>query len=422
MVVDFDETTALRPRALTMRLMKKPRKGLLLITGARQTGKTTLARGLYGALRYVNLDEIEERFRLKETPSRSWARSVGEAVLDEAQKEPMLFEKLKFAYDEGHIRFSVLLGSSQILLLRRIRETLAGRVFVYELWPLLLCESVSTGSTPSPPLVDALLTSPMCADDLFASLPATLHSQDAHRIESGYQHLQAWGGMPALLQLDEEGRRDWLRSYINTYLERDIPDIARLEDLDQFRRFSRLAALRSGQLLSYAELARDAGVSPGTARNYVGHLTVSYQVILHSPYFASRTKSLVKSPKLYWVDVGIWRQQTGFWGPLDGHGVETLVVSEIYKWVRTMGRQVEIGFIRTHGGLEVDLIIQTAHGVWGIEIKSARRVTGGDANGLRRVAHEFGRRWRGGIVAYQGHALERLESDLWAIPISRLLS
>jgi predicted AAA+ superfamily ATPase len=132
-------------RHLEQRLPPPDKRRLVVLTGARQVGKTTLARAAYPGLRYVNLDAIEDRAALAALPARQWGATVGDAILDEAQKEPAVFEKLKFAYDAGDVRFSALLGSAQIMLLHRVRETLAGRVFLYELWPLCLSELAAHG-------------------------------------------------------------------------------------------------------------------------------------------------------------------------------------------------------------------------------------------------------------------------------------
>ena len=409
------------PRFLAQRLPAANTRRLVMVTGARQTGKTTLAQSAFPNLRYISLDEIETRLLLRELPTRDWATAVGPAVLDEAQKEPSLFEKLKFAYDRGDLDFSVLLGSSQIMMLKRIQETLAGRVFIYELWPLLLAEMTHKNAL-SPPLFDRLLTETGSADDIFATEARILLGNEAHRRISRLNYALQWGGMPGLLPLNDAERQDWLRSYANTYLERDLTDLARLDDLLPFRRFQRLAALRSGKLLSYADLARDAGVSPGTARNYLRYLTVSYQPFLLHPYFGNYSKRLVKAPKLFWVDVGLWRQQTGIWEGITGELLETFVVGECYKWVKTMRPAVEIWFYRSRGGLEVDLLLSTPEGLWGIEVKMSRSLSGAQTSALRRLANSLNENWRGGIVVYRGERLERLGDNLWAVPLERFLS
>lgn len=409
-------------RILADRLPRADMRRLVMITGARQTGKTTLARALYPDLRYISLDEIEARLQVKEMPTRAWAASVGHAILDEAQKEPAIFDKIKFAYDSGAIDFSVLLGSSQILMMNHIRETLAGRVFIYELWPLMLAELVSTGRTMQPPLFARLLTDDQNADEIFAETPPVLLGDDAGLRQQWFHYGLQWGGMPGLVTLNDTERREWLNAYTNTYLERDLTDIARLDDLLPYRRFMRLAALRSGQLLSYADLARDADISPTTARNYLNYLQLSFQTYLLPPYFTSEVKRLVKAPKLYWIDPGLWRHQTNYWGDITGQLLETYVVGEAIKWIKTTGSTAEAWFYRTHGGLEVDLLLTTSQGIWGIEIKSSPQVKLAQASSLRRLAQEFGNRWRGGIVAYIGTQIVQLAENLWAAPVQRLFS
>jgi len=407
-------------RALTSRLPQADTRRLVMITGARQTGKATLARALYPNLRYVSLDEVEARLQLQELPTRAWATVVGHAILDEAQKEPAIFDKIKFAYDSGKIDFSVLLGSSQILMMNRVRETLAGRVFIYELWPLMLTELMAATDALQLPLFAQILNGDIRADTLFANSAPILLGDDAWQRQQWLHYGMQWGGMPGLLTLNETERRAWLSAYTNTYLERDLTDIARLDDLLPYRRFMRLAALRSGQLLSYADLARDADVSPTTARNYLNYLQLSFQAYLLPPYFTSAVKRLVKAPKLYWIDPGLWRHQINYWGEVTGQLLETYVIGEAVKWLKTTGSTAEAWFYRTHDGLEVDLLITTGRGVWGIEVKSSPQVKETQGRSLQRLAHEFGDQWCGGIVTYLGTRIERLAENLWAVPVQRL--
>ncbi|MEZ4728762.1 MAG: DUF4143 domain-containing protein [Caldilineaceae bacterium] len=360
--------------------------------------------------------------QLQALPMRAWAATVGHAILDEAQKEPAIFEKIKFAYDNGDIDFSVLLGSSQIFMMNRIRETLAGRVFIYELWPLTLNELLTGTATVQAPLFGQLLQSETDADTFFADVPPVLLGDEAWQRRQWFDYAVQWGGMPGLLPLTEAERRQWLGSYTNTYLERDLTDIARLDDLLPYRRFMRLSALRSGQLLSYADLARDADVSPTTARNYLNYLQLSFQAYLLPPYFTNEVKRLVKAPKLYWIDLGLWRYQTNYWGEVTGQLLETYVVGEAVKWIKTSGATAEAWFYRTHGGLEVDLLLTTGHGVWGIEVKPSPQVKVVQGSSLQRLAADFGGQWRGGIVVYTGTQITRLAEKLWAVPVQRLFS
>ena len=246
---------------------------IVLLTGARQTGKTTLARKVYPDLAYFNLDAPEQREAIRAVRADAWAATIGPAILDEAQKEPSLFDKVKFAFDAGQIERSVLLGSSQILMLQRVRETLAGRAFVYELWPLMASEIVhAAGEEPPAPLLDRLLREPGSADELLGALPSVRFGEPAAAAAAAIDHLQTWGGMPGLLPLPDAERFKWLQSYDATYLERDLGDLARLDDLLPFHRFQRLCALRSAQLLSYSELARDGGLAVNTSRRYIEYL------------------------------------------------------------------------------------------------------------------------------------------------------
>ena len=410
-------------RFLKQQLEKFSGSRLIIITGARQTGKTTLARATYPHLNYVNLDAIEQREAMREIRTDAWAATVGPAILDEAQKEPGVFDKVKYAYDAGELVQTVLLGSSQILMLQRVRETLAGRAYVFELWPLMAAELASEipGDSLAPPLLDRLLVENGTADEIFSPLPNVLIGEAANRGAAVIEHLSTWGGMPALLPLPDEERNKWLSSYATAYLERDLGDLARLHDLMPFRHFQRLCALRTSHLLSYAELGRDAGLSGSTSRRYVEYLRLSYQAFTLPPYATNLTSTLVKTPKVYWSDIGLWRELTRYWGPATGQIFENLVVSEIFKWVKTQDRKADLFFYRTRSGLEVDLLLITSSGVWGLEAKLTRRLASSDTRGLRTLQEAFGSQWRGGLVVYNGTKLEQLADNIWAVPAARLL-
>jgi len=213
----------------------------------------------------------------------------------------------------------------------------------------------------------------------------------------------------------------WLKDYEYTYLERDLGDLSRLDDLEPFRKFQKLAALRSGNLLSYSELARDAGVSVDTARRYLEYLRLSYQVILLQPYYKNITSSVVKTPKIYWLDTGILRSLSGFWSDPTGSMYETMVVSELIKWVKTVRSGAEVYFYRTRGGLEVDAIIELNGGIIGIEAKMRKTVSPVDIRPLKDIALKLGAAWRGGMVVYLGDEIRKIaEPNIWAVPSRRL--
>lgn len=408
---------------MSLHIASLAHRRLVVLTGARQTGKTTLARATYPGLNYVSLDAVENRDTLRGVRTAEWSAVVGPAILDEAQKEPSVFDKVKFAYDAGQIDQTVLLGSSQILMLQKVRETLAGRAFVYELWPLMASELAATpGTAAGAPLFDRLLTEPGTADALLGRVPSMALGTPADRAAAAIEHVLAWGGMPGLLPLSDAERYTWLRSYETAYLERDLGDLARLQDLMPFRQFQRLCALRSGQLVSYADLSRDAGVAPSTGRRYLEYLRLSYQAFLLPPFATNLTSAVVKAPKVYWGDLGLWRTLTRYRGPVTGAMFESLVVTEVHKWVSTAERMVDLSFYRTRSGLEVDLLVGTEHGIWGIEAKAATRLRSSDWRGLRDVGGSLGSRWRGGLVVYRGTTVQRLGENIWAVPVERLLA
>ena len=414
-----------RFRWLATRLPKADQRRLVVVTGARQTGKTTLARSAYGSLRYLNLDAVELREDLRAVRTAQWAATVGPAVLDEAQKEPTVFDKVKYAYDSGELNFTALLGSSRFLLLDRVRESLAGRAFVFELWPLMASEvrAAAEADPPSAPLLDAVLRAATSVGDVLAAEPPILLGDEDEERRIAIDHLSRWGGMPELLVLDQNDRREWLRSYQQTFLERDLVDLARLADLQPFRRLQKLCMLRSGSILNYANLARDADLSPSTARRYLDYLELSYQVFVLRPHHRNLTSAVVKSPKIYWVDLGLLRQGTRQLGPMTGAMFESLVIGEIHKWIRTTGADVEPSFYRSRSGLEVDLMLETPHGIVGIAVKQAERAHSADARGLRRIAPHCEPRWLGGIVVCNGGRIERIDAatNTWAVPLHRLL-
>ena len=256
---------------------------------------------------------------------------------------------------------------------------------------------------------------------VLATTQSVLLEADDLACRQAEQHVLAWGGMPALLPLSDAERWEWLKNYGYTYLERDLADLARLDDLMPFRKYQKLSALRSSMLLNYSELARDTGISVDSARRYMEYLRLSYQTFLLQPYYKNITSSTIKTPKLFWTDVGIWRQLTGYRGEMSGQLYETMVVAEIVKWIRTRGKEAELYFYRTRSGMEVDLLLETPTGIIAMEIKSRSTAYTKDTRAMRTVAKQLGNKWLGGLVIYTGMAIKPLaEPDIWAVPSHRL--
>jgi predicted AAA+ superfamily ATPase len=344
-------------------------------------------------------------------------------IVDEVQKQPGLMDAVKLLADrkQGH-RF-LLLGSSQILLLRQIRETLAGRASLLELWPMALSEKVDTPSVPASGLDLIWRGAEAGLQRLANQAPSADHARGWRSLADS--HL-SWGGYPAIEPLADRDRVVWLRDFRRTYLERDLADLGRVADLDQFALAQNLLAGRTGQVLSYSEVARDLGVAVNTVKKYVRFLEISYQVFLLRPLLSTLTARLVKSPKLYWTDPGLARLLSDRIGAADGAIFETMVLDELLRWSSFQDEPPQLHFYRTHSGREVDFVLHAPSQVVAIEAKASTRTHRIDAKvleefltdppirGLRRAAS------RVGLVIYRGREIQPLAPRVWAIPDWRL--
>lgn len=314
---------------------------VLAITGPRQSGKTTLARALFSTKTYVSLENPEEREFALTDPKRFLARFTDGAVLDEVQRCPSLLSWLQQLVDErGRMGDFVLTGSAQFDLLAGITQSLAGRVGRVELLPLC-------GAELGP-----------------AGLPGSL---DAALLKGGYPALYDRALTP----------QDWFSNYVATYVERDVRQILAVQDLSQFHRFVRMCAARSGQLLKLAALGADCGISAVTAAKWLSVLETSYLMFRLPPYHRNFGKRLVKTPKLYCLDVGLMAWLLGIRDlttlqthPARGAMFETWVISELVKHRLNAGREAALFFWRDSLGHEVDVLLESPQGLQGIEIKS----------------------------------------------------
>ena len=272
------------------------------------------------------------------------------------------------------------------------------------------------------PLLEQLFSS-QNINDVFQNIAPSLPADQDQKLQDLEGYILRWGAMPALLNMTDDERRKWLKDYEYTYLERDLVNLVRLEDYEVFQKFKRLASLQSGQLLNYSELARDATISVDTARRYIDYLKLSYQAMLLEPYSKKITSSVVKTPKLYWFDVGLLRHLSGYRGEYGAFIYHTMVIGEILKWMRTTLKKEEAFFYRTRSGLEIDLILETQQGTVGLVTKSRGDVVSSDAKALRDFAKHLGKDWRGGVIIYQGNTIKKIaEPDIWAVPSRRLFT
>jgi predicted AAA+ superfamily ATPase len=319
---------------------------LVAITGPRQSGKTTLAREVFGDKPYVSLEDLDERAYAESDPRGFLARFPDGAVLDEVQRCPALFSFLQTRVDEDQRRgLFVLTGSQQFGLLSSISQTLAGRVAVVALLPFSLGELQAVERAPA--TLEALL---------FQGLYPPIYDRD---LEAAI----------------------WYKNYVSSYVERDVRQMVNVRDLSTFQRFVRMCAARTAQLLNLAGLAIDCGISHNTAASWLSVLEASFIIHRLEPYHVNFGKRLVKTPKLYFYDSGLAAWLLGIQNagqlaihPQRGPLFETWVVAELLKarYGRALGSN--LFFWRDRSGREVDILIEQGATLVPVEIKSGQTV------------------------------------------------
>ena len=326
------------------------------VTGPRQSGKTILCRETFPHLTYINLEAPDEREFAERDPRGLLARIGAGAILDEIQRVPSFLSYLQVWADERRENaLCVLTGSEHFKLSEAINQSLAGRTALLRLLPFSLAERRRAEPHET---VDELL----------------------HR-----------GFYPRILDQGLEPRQAYA-AYFETYVERDLRQLAEIRNLSSFRRFVRLCAGRVGQLANLSSLGADAGVSHTTAREWLTLLEASYIAFLLPPYFSNIRKRLVKSPKIYFYDVGLASYLIGIEHPgqitnhpLRGALFENMVIVEALKFGFNRGRLPNLSFFRDSQGLECDLLIETGHGNAAIEIKSGATITSDSFGALGKV-------------------------------------
>ena len=359
------------------------------ITGPRQSGKTTLCRSAFPNLAYANLEAPDQR-QFAESDPRGFLAQLGEgAIIDEIQHVPDLLSYLQVLADERRQNsLFVLTGSEQFQLSNAINQSLAGRTALLRLLPFSLAERQRIGAS-------------LVIDEM-------LHS----------------GFYPRILDQRLEPHQA-LGDYFETYVERDVRRMGEIRNLSSFRRFVRLCAGRVGQLVNLSALGADAGVSHTTAREWLTLLEASYVVFQLPPYHANIRKRLVKSPKLYFYDVGLASYLIGIeqadqivTHPLRGALFENLVVAEVLKHRFNQGRQSNLSFFRDSRGLECDLFYETAHGIGALEIKSGATVASDYFTSLHRVAALIPDITSKAVI--DGGETRQTRSDAEAVPLADL--
>lgn len=358
------------------------------LTGPRQSGKSTLCRALFPELAYVNLEAPDVREFALQDPRAFLARYRNGAVLDEVQRTPELASFLQPLIDsDPRPGCWILTGSQNFALLQSISQSLAGRSAVLNLLPLARTEI-----------------------ERFAHPPQTL---DETIFRGGYPAIYDRGIDPS----------DWLSAYTGTYIDRDVRTIANVGDLTTFQRFVTLCAGRTGQLLNYAGLAADTGISQQTAKAWLSILQASFIVFLLPPWSGNLRKRLVKMPKLHFYDTGLVCWLLGLRSPdhlrahpLRGALVETWVISELFKHQANAGERGGLYFYRDQNGVEADVLIDRPDRMTVIEIKAGQTVTSDLLSPARRIRELLSAlKKTDAVVVYGGDARQE-RSDVQLLP------
>jgi len=401
------------PRLLAVALRERMRvMPALVVTGPRQAGKSTLAQQLApGKRRYRTLDDLDVLDAARRDPEA--LLGSGEAItLDEVQRAPELMQAVKRAIDQRRVAGRFLLtGSANLLMMRQVSESLAGRASYLTLWPMTRREQRGDGRAG---LWGELLGNPEAKWlDLLASQPDTAEDWRALALRGGFP-------TPALELTRAADRAVWFDGYVRTYLERDLQDLAVIGSLPDYRRLMRAACLRIGQLTNQTELGRDVALPQATVHRWLNLLETSYLLVRLPAYAVNRTKRLIKTPKLYWGDPGVALHLAGITQPEGAH-LENVVLLDLLAWRDAQLARAEIGYWRTASGEEVDFVIESEDRLLPVEVKAAARPRLADAAHLRSLRAEYGKKARAGLLLHTGSALEWLAPDVLAAPWWRVL-
>lgn len=405
------------PRYLTPTVVAAlKRSPVVLLNGARQVGKSTLARGLVGdgiLTSYRTLDDLATLDAARSDPEGFLGASEAPIVIDEVQLEPRLFRAVKASVDRDRRpgRF-LLTGSADLMVLPDASDALVGRMEVCTLWPLTRAEiEMAPGR-----FVDAVFAGPR------------------RWIEGGTLSREALaqavceGGFPEPIQRPPTDREAWFRSYVETVVRRDIRERADIEHLAAMPKLLALMASRTMTLVSLSEVARAAELPASTVRRYVHLLEAAMLVRLVPAFAGDLAKRVVKSPRVALVDTGLAAALSRVDAdrlvddPVQmGRLAETIAVNEIQSQIGWNDTPARVMHARTSAGREVDIVLETPDGrIVGVEVKAGRTITSGDFAGLRALKAATGKRFVQGVALHTGHGSTPFANDLWSVPFDAL--
>ena len=390
-----------------------------LLRGARQTGKTTLAKALSVAKKYTYLsfDHLPALIAAKDDPVSFISRLEKPIILDEIQRVPELFLPIKVDVDENRVpgRY-ILTGSADPLLIPHLGDSLAGRMRLLDLWPLSQGEIIGRKET----FLDSLFNRvPMPTGKLFACSKDDVLSRVVK------------GGYPGpLLMKSEKQRQEWFNDYISLVLQKDILDLSKIENVTHMPHLLMLIASRAGGMLNTEELARTLKLSSVTLHRYIDLLKTLFMVYLLPAWSSHLGKRLVKSPKIYVPDTALQLFALNIDADrfakdpyLSGGLVECFVVLELLKQISWGDRQIQMFYYRDYNQVEVDIVLEGPSGdLIAIEVKSGENIIKDDFKGLKAFQELVGEKFVHGIVLYSGNMALPFGDKLTALPISALWS
>ena len=381
---------------------------VVVITGARQVGKSTLLQKEFKDFKYVSLDDFSTLQQARTDPASLWIDS-DRVIIDEAQKAPELFAAIKSTVDtKGRRKRFILSGSSNILLMKRISETLAGRAVYFEMYPMTYSEMGNKTESPQ----------------RFFDLWNPVSKIEESRLSIlDPVPFMLKGFMPSLLTLPE--RRDvllWWEGYVKTYLERDVRELTQIESLIDFKRVLDSIAVRTGNVLNQTEVSRDTGVSQPTVHRYLKLLEVSNIISRTPAYYPSRTKRITKSPKLFFIDPGLCIYLSGYYDEESlrnarelGSFFETMVHMHIKIASELLVPKAKVFYWRTTNGKEVDFVVEHGKKLLAIETKLTQNPSFNDAKNLLTFIEEYPQAIRG-LLLHSGNSIKWLHSKVLALP------
>lgn len=401
-----------KQRILTAKLELASRvMPVVAVTGARQTGKTTLVQSLQPDIPYYTLDDLEIREQAQKSPETLLAERP--VTIDEVQRAPAIMSAIKRAVDKARKPGDFLLtGSANLLIMKGVSESLAGRAIYFDLPPFCPVEWLENTDPLRP--IDSLFESSF---DIRKDWPA------------GRGDFPRWllkGGFPSAIENDSDKERAvWFAAYTQTYLERDLRQLSEVSNLADFQRLMRIAAQRTGRIINQADLARDAALSHPTAHRYLNLLETGCLLSRLTPYTSNLTTAMVKSPKLFWTDCGLAAWLAGISDKASlkkrddlGSWLEQAVFQTLQVWKAADPDQRRIHFWRDKNKNEVDFILEQEGELVALELKTTESIRPSDAGGLQAFKKALKKKkvLKRAVVLHGGEHGRLLGEELIALP------